>query len=148
MPTASRGRARLREVDGGLLDFDHHGRWQSALKTIAGYPAKEWAIAATTFAQVAQDPERRGFLTPQHIVDYWHVYSAGDTPGPKGADWKEQAAKADARKKMMAKARLDSFKAESELLAGMQPAELRDAFIQQRWREYSELHKQLHGKTS
>jgi len=84
---ASRGRARLNAIPPGLgLDFDHGGKWQAPLATISRYPEADWAIAATTLARVVADSKTRGFVTPQHIVDYWALYSAGQTPGGKSAD--------------------------------------------------------------
>lgn len=146
---ASRGRARLREVDGGLLDFDHHGKWQHALQTISTYPDAEWSIAAATLAQVASDPARRGFVTPQHIVDYWATYSAGETPGPKGADWKEQQAKAAAKTKLRVEDQLRAFRAETIVICHViGDRKIAEETRIQREREYSALHRRLHGKTA
>lgn len=82
---ASRGRTRLRAISELQLDFDHGGKWMRPLAQIARYPDAEWAIAAATIAQVVSTKRGRGFVTPQHVVDYWQAYSAGEEPGKRVA---------------------------------------------------------------
>jgi hypothetical protein len=60
---------------------DHCGRWQHAYAELARKPELERAAAAATLTRVASQPGQRRYLTPQHILDYWRDYVAGNPPG-------------------------------------------------------------------
>jgi hypothetical protein len=75
-----RGRQRLRDVDELQLDFDHCGKWKHALASLSDKPAAEWSQVAVVLKAELVAGKRR-YLTPQSIVDHWHVYSRGEAPG-------------------------------------------------------------------
>lgn len=78
---AMRGRKRLRAVAENL-DSDHGGKWQHAFATLSEKPEAEWTAAAAVLIAEAQRPGAARKLTPQHILDYWSTYAAGEAPGP------------------------------------------------------------------
>lgn len=79
---ATKGRQRLRAIDELQLDFDHRGRHEHALSVLSEKPTAEWAAAAAVIRRELEAGKRR-YLTPQAIVDSWHMYSSGEAPGRK-----------------------------------------------------------------
>lgn len=77
---AAKGAAWLSDAT-GLEPYSYSGRWASALVELAQKPAAELAAAAKVLrAQAARDGIAP-ILTPQHVLDYWHMYKASRAPG-------------------------------------------------------------------
>ena len=64
--------------------FSHSGKWADALAEIAAKPEHELGTALNTLASESgrmSDP--KAVLHPNHVRDYWHLYSQGKAPGKK-----------------------------------------------------------------
>lgn len=79
---AVKGAAWLSEAT-GLEPWPVGGRWGAALAELAGKPQAERDAAARVLRCSARQPGIGRILTPQHVLDYWPAYRAGQAPGAK-----------------------------------------------------------------
>lgn len=87
---AARGAAMLSRWT-GQEPFSHSGKWANALAELASKPESERAIAGRVLVAEAGKPDVVAKLTPQHVIDYWHLYREGKAPGKKGDPEAQQA---------------------------------------------------------
>ena len=80
---ASRGFQRLNAVNGAFFNDPPNGKWRDPYAFLGARPEGEWTNAARVLAIECQKSGMRRTLTPQHVADYWRLYSVGETPGAK-----------------------------------------------------------------
>lgn len=85
-PDALRGSRWLHEALGGhhAYDYGPRSKHTHALTLLARKPATELAAARAALERERMKPGVLDWLTPQHVIDHWHLYGKGKAPG-KGA---------------------------------------------------------------
>lgn len=70
----------------GREPFPVSGKWRQALADLGRKPPSERSTAMQPLTDAAATPGSDDWLTPRHVVDYWHLYRVGKSPGkPKPA---------------------------------------------------------------
>lgn len=87
-PDAVRGSRWLHEALGGhhAYDYSPRSKHRHALTLLARKPETELAAARAALERERMKPGVLDMLTPQHVIDYWPLYSKGKAPGKPAAN--------------------------------------------------------------